>query len=249
MSSLRMFYRIGLAMLFSVISTHAASSQDTAEAARAFVHEHEAKIQPLEIEIGHKWWNANVSGKDEDFAAKEQAENKLNDALSDQQQFARLKRIHDGQVADNVLRRQINVLYLQYLEKQVDPALMKRMTSRANTIEKAFNVFRAPVGEKTLTDGEVRQVLQKSKDAGERKQVWEASKKVGANVETDLRDLVRLRNDAATQLGFADYHVLQLHLSELKQADVLKLFDELDTLTREPFARAKGEIDAKLAKD
>ena len=126
---------------------------------------------------------------------------------------------------------------------------MKRMTAKANTIEKAFNVFRAKVGAKELTDGEVRQVLMKSKDSSERRQVWEGSKKVGADVENDLRDLVRLRNDAATKLGFPDYHAMQLHLSELKQADVLKLFDELDTLTREPFARAKGEIDAKLAKD
>jgi peptidyl-dipeptidase A len=85
-------------------------------------------------------------------------------------------------------------------------------------------------------------------DSGERQQVWQASKQVGAVVENDLRDLVRLRNEAATQLGYADYHVLQLHLSELKQSDVLKLFDDLDVLTRDPFARAKSEIDVKLVK-
>jgi len=232
-----------------VVSASTARSQDTSEAARAFARDHASKIQPLEIEIAHAWWTANTTGKDEAYAAKELAENKLNDALADKAQFARLKQIHDGQIADPVLKRQIHVLYLQYLEKQVDPELMKRMTSRANTIEKAFNVFRAAVGDKSLTDGEVRQVLMKSKDTGERQKVWEASKRVGADVETDLRDLVRLRNDAATQLGYADYHVLQLHLSELKQAEVLKLFDELDTLTREPFARAKAEIDQKLAKD
>src|SRR5207247_2267284 len=166
-------------------------------------------------------------GQEEDCATKEQAENKRNDALADRQQFERLKQIHDGKIGDTMLAREIQVLYLQYLEKQVDPALMKRMTARANTIEKAFNVFRAKVGEKEYTDGEVRRVLQKSKDVAERKQIWEASKRVGAVVENDLRDLVRLRNEAATQLGYSDYHVLQLHLSESKQADVLKLFDEL----------------------
>jgi peptidyl-dipeptidase A len=223
-------------------------AQDTVAAARAFVREHESKIQPLEIEIGKAWWTANTTGKDDAFAAKEDAENRLNEALADPQTFERLKQIHAGQIDDRVLAREVNVLYLQYLEKQVDPALMKRMTARANTIEKAFNVFRAQVGDKSYTDGEVRQILQKSKDTAERRKVWEASKEVGAAVENDLRDLVRLRNDAATKLGFADYHALQLHLSELKQSDVLKLFDDLDTLTREPYARAKGEIDAKLAK-
>src|SRR4030095_2822862 len=87
------------------------------------------------------------------------------------------------------------------------------------------------------------------KDSAERKQVWEASKRVGAAIKNDLRDLVRLRNEAATKLGYADYHALQLHLSELSQPQVLKLFDELDELTREPFARAKAEMDQKLAKD
>ncbi|HEY2414392.1 MAG TPA: M2 family metallopeptidase [Pirellulaceae bacterium] len=217
--------------------------------AKDFVADHEKKIEPLEIEIGKAWWNANVTGKDEDFAKKEESENRLNEALSNTEKFASLKKIHDGQVSDATVSREINVLYLQYLEKQVDPALMKRMTAKANTIEKAFNVFRAKVGGKELTDGEVRQILTKSKDSKERREAWEASKKVGADVENDLRDLVRLRNEAAGKLGFPDYHAMQLHLSELKQADVLKLFDELDTLTREPFTKAKKEIDAKLAKD
>jgi peptidyl-dipeptidase A len=236
-------------MVFSAVSVAAATAQDNTQAARDFLRDHEQKIQPLQIENNRAWWVANTTGKDADFAAKEAAENKLNEALADPQQFARLKKIHKGKIGEPVLARVMEVLYLQYLEKQVDPALMKRMTAKANTIEKAFNVYRAQVGEKALSDGEVRQILQKSKDSAERKQVWEASKRVGAAIENDLRDLVRLRNEAATKLGFADYHALQLHLSELSQPQVLKLFDELDALTREPFARAKGEFDQKLAKD
>jgi len=159
--------------------TNVSQAQDTTQPAKDFVTEHEAKIRPLEIEIGKAWWNANVTGKDEDFAKKEEAENKLNDVLADTKQFDRLKKIHDGQIPDATLKRETDLLYLQYLEKQIDPGLMKRMTAKANTIEKAFNVFRAKVGGKELTDGEVRQVLTKSKDSTERKQVWEGSKKVG----------------------------------------------------------------------
>lgn len=226
-----------------------AAAQDAAAQAREFVRDHERKVQPLQIESARAWWTANITGKDEDFAAKEEAENKINEALSDKQQFQRLKALQAAKIDDPVLARTIAVLYLQYLDKQVDPALLRRMTAKANSIEKAFNVFRAQVGDKSLTDGEVRQVLQKSKDSPERKTVWEASKKVGAGVESDLRDLVRLRNEAATSLGFPDYHAMQLHLSELTQPQVLKIFDELDELTRQPFARAKSRIDEKLAKD
>ena len=40
---------------------------------------------------------------------------------------------------------------------------------------------------------------------------------------------------------------MQLHLSEQDQAEVIKLFDELDALTRGPFEQAKAEIDERLA--
>jgi peptidyl-dipeptidase A len=99
-----------------------------------------------------------------------------------------------------------------------------------------------------MPDNEVREVLKNSKDSARRQAVWEASKKVGAVLEADLRELVKLRNQAAVKLGFKNYHALQLHLNEQDGDEVLKLFDELDELTREPFKAAKADIDARLAK-
>ena len=95
----------------------------------------------------------------------------------------------------------------------------------------------------------MRKVLQESKDSHQRKQIWEACKEVGKLVTGDLRELVQLRNRAAQQLGFDDFHSMQLELNEQSQAQVLALFDELDELTREPFAEAKRELDQLLAKD
>ena len=66
-------------------------------------------------------------------------------------------------------------------------------------------------------------------------------------VQPEITTLVRLRNQAARKLGFKDYHVMQLALGEQSQEQVLRLFDELDALTREPFHAAKAEIDAVLA--
>src|SRR5262249_37184516 len=61
-------------------------------------------------------------------------------------------------------------------------------------------------------------------------------------------DLVKLRNEAAQKLGFANFHALQLYLNEQNGDDLIKLFDDLDQLTREPFKKAKAEIDAELAR-
>ena len=67
-------------------------------------------------------------------------------------------------------------------------------------------------------------------------------------VVSDLKELVALRNQAARKLGFKNYHAMQLYCGEQSEEQVLKLFDELDELTRKPFHQAKAEIDAALAK-
>jgi peptidyl-dipeptidase A len=216
--------------------------------AKAFIARHENQIRPLEIASGLAWWNANVTGKDEDFAAKEAATNRLNEALANKEAFAELAAIKQAGVADELLKRQIEVLFLYYQEKQVDPALLARITSKANAIEQAFNVFRAEVGGEKLADSQVREILSKSKDIPRRQAAWEASKKVGAVVQADLADLVRLRNDAATALGYQNFHQMQLRLNEQDPEKVLALFDELDALTRDPYAKIKADIDDRLAK-
>jgi peptidyl-dipeptidase A len=224
-------------------------ADDDTPAARAatFVREHEERVRPLEKAANLAWWDANVTGQDAAFAAKVQAQNALDAALSDKDRFARLKAIKDSQIDDPLLRRQIDLLHLAYLEKQVDPALLERITAKSNAIEQAFNVYRATVDGKTLADSEVREILKTSRDGHQRQAVWEASKGVGQRVEADLKELVALRNEAAKALGFDNYHTLQLHLTEQDPAQVLALFDELDTLTREPFQKAKAEMDARLA--
>ncbi len=212
-----------------------------------FVDEHLRVVKPLEYQTGIAWWNANVSGRDADFQAKEDAQNKLDAALSNPKRFQLLVEIRKRSISDPILKRQIDVLYLQYLEKQVDPELLRKMTALNNQVEKTFNTYRANVDGKSLTDSEVRKQLKESRDSAQREKVWTASKGIGALVEADLKSLVRLRNEAAKKLGFANFQALQLHLNEQSQEQVLGLFNELDTLTRKPFFELKDGMDIKLA--
>lgn len=239
---------VGASLAMALVPAFAIGDEVTEARAKKFIDTHVAKMKPLDKEAGIAWWDANTSGKDEDFSRKEAAQNKIDAALADPVTFRELKAIKEsGKVGDKLLARQIDVLYLLYLEKQVDPLLLREMVAKANAVEKGFNVFRAEVDGKKLSENDVRKVLKDSSSSDERRKVWEGSKRVGANVEKDLIALAKLRNQAATQLGFTNYHQMMLHLNEQEQGQILKLFDELDTLTREPFAKAKAEIDEKLA--
>jgi peptidyl-dipeptidase A len=228
----------------------AVASPETTERARKFLDAHTKKLRPLEVEAAIAWWDANTTGKDEDFKRKETTQNKIDEALADREAFAEVTKLRalSKEIDDKVLRRAVEVLYLTYLEKsQVEKELLQKMVVKANAVEKAFNIFRAKVDGKEMTDSEVRKVLKESKDSARRQAVWEASKKVGETVEADLKELVKLRNESAKSHGFKNYHAFQLYLNEQDGEQLIKLFDQLDDLTREPFRAAKKDMDEKLA--
>jgi peptidyl-dipeptidase A len=236
-------------LVFLAATTFATPSiaADANSRAREFIAKHEEDVRPLDIAVARTWWDANVSGKDEDYKAKEDAENRLNQRLADTKAFAELKAIREARPSDTLLARQIEVLYLQYVSRQIEPELLKQMVTVANDVSKAFAKHRPHLDGKELTENQVREVLRTSNESAKCRAVWEAGKEVGRIVEADMKRLVRLRNEAAVKLGYKDFHKMQLALGEQDQDDVLRLFDELDDLTREPFRQAKARFDAVLA--
>src|SRR6187431_324504 len=180
---LSQFAALGLAIVIFAGERIAMAQQKAKDAspdaaARGFIATHDSVVRPLEIALNLAWWNANTTGKDEDFAAKVEAQNRYDQALADRDRFAKLKALHSAKLGDATLAREIDVLYRAYLEKQVDPELLKRITSKANEIEKAFNVYRAKLDGKEITDSEMRKILKESKDSKQRQAVWESSKGV-----------------------------------------------------------------------
>src|SRR5947209_13519997 len=104
----------------------AVADSSTTDQARAFIDAFTTKIRPLDIAANRAWWDANITGKDEDFKRKEDAQNKIDAALSDKAAFAEVKGLKDaGGIDDPVVKRAIDVIYLAYLEKQLDTDLMK----------------------------------------------------------------------------------------------------------------------------
>jgi len=63
---------------------HATAPRSPAQdRAQKFIDAHVAKLRPLAIRAGRAWWDANVSGKDEDLQRKEEAQNHIDEALAD----------------------------------------------------------------------------------------------------------------------------------------------------------------------
>ncbi|MBK6965007.1 MAG: M2 family metallopeptidase [Bacteroidales bacterium] len=215
---------------------------------KAFIASWESRVEPLQKAAYEAYWNASISGKDEDYARSEELQFQLNSIYTNKDDFALLKRIKDaGVMNDTLLKRQLDVLYSAYLGNQIDTTLLAKRIKMEVEIEKKYSNFRADVDGKKLSDNEIEELLKTSVNSTELKAAWEGHKKIGPVVANDIIELVKVRNEIAKQLGFKNYHAMSLELSEQNPDDISALFDELDNLTRDAFTGLKDEIDTYLA--
>lgn len=214
-----------------------------------FVEKHVSVVKPLERESNLAYWHAAITGSKDDFDRYSRLQLDLEKVYTNKEDFEFIKNVREsGKLKDKRLKRMADILYLRYLGNQIDSLLLKEIVNLSSKVENSFNVFRPEVDGKKLTTNDVYQVLRTEKDSARRKKVWEASKKVGRVVEENLLKLIKLRNEAARSIGFDNYYTMSLAISEQSEDDLVRLFDELDELTREPFLKLKAEIDEALAK-
>ncbi|HRS53739.1 MAG TPA: M2 family metallopeptidase, partial [Bacteroidales bacterium] len=238
-----------LMFLFTMCKGDKNKKEDMNKVFKEFVANLEAKVIPLHKESALAYFNAAISGKEEDFAKSAEFEIQMSKIFANKEDFATLKKIKEsGQVTDELLARQLDVLYNAYLGNQIDEKKLEEMIQLQTEIEKKYNNFRAIVGKDSLTDNQIEEVLSTSTDTRKLKDVWMAHKKIGSLVADDIKKLVKMRNEAAVSLGFKNYHEMSLKLSEQDPTEIEKLFDELDNLTANVFVQLKSEIDEYLAK-
>lgn len=213
-----------------------------------FVKNLETKVIPLYKDMSLAYWNASISGKKEDFDKNAELQNKYAAIFADKDAFAQLKKFKEsGNIKDEILKRELVVLFNQYQQNQADTTKINAINKAQNEVEQKYGNFRAEVGGQKLTDNQVEEKLTKSTDSKELKDVWTAQKKIGTVVADDLKKLVLMRNDLAKSMGFKNYHEMSLKLSEEDPEEISKLFDELDVLTKDAFAKEKENVDNYFA--
>lgn len=226
-----------------------ATPSSTPEAAFAALRdEYVSNFRPLFEKSSLAWWEANTTGDKKAFERRTEAEKALVDLHSDKAVFAKIKAFKDGgRIKDPKLARELDVMYRSFLPGQADPELLKRIVSLESEVEETFNKHRGEVDGKAVSENDIRQTLSETKDSKAAEKAWKAYMDVGAKVAPKLKEVVGLRNQLAKKLGFANYFAMRLALQEIEEPQLLKLFDELDQLTREPFAALKKEIDSARA--
>jgi peptidyl-dipeptidase A len=133
------------------------------------------------------------------------------------------------------------------LKQQVPDDLRARIVELESSVDMRFSRHRGVVRGAEVGDTEIKRILRHSDDVAERREAWEASKTVGAEVADEIRELARLRNESARRLGHRDWFALSLATDELDEAKLVATLGETDRVTAGPFAKWKSTLDESLA--
>lgn len=215
-------------------------------AARDLADSAEDTLRPLSRARNESWWDANVDATEVNARRRADAELAYTAALADRELFAALEGAR-GSARDALVHRRLDLLRDAMLPHQVPPALRERIVELEASVEMRFSAHRGVVRGEEVDDNAITRILRTSDDPAERREAWEASKTVGAAVADDVRELARLRNEAASSLGYRDWFALSLATDEMDEDKLVSTLAAADRVTAAPFGRWKGALDERLA--
>jgi peptidyl-dipeptidase A len=214
--------------------------------ASALIESVEEVLRPLSYARNVAWWDSQVDASDENERRRAESELAFSDALADTARFAAIGEARSGS-GDPLVGRQLDLLHDLMLPHQIPDSLRGRIVELESAVEARFSRHRGVVAGAEVDDNEIKRILRLSDDPAERRDAWEAAKTVGASVADDVRELARLRNEAARGLGYRDWFALSLATDELDEEKLLTTLIDADRVTVEPFGRWKAALDERLA--
>lgn len=213
-----------------------------------FVGEHLAKIEPIETRAAMAWWEASTTGSGDAFRLHAALRAEIETILADPESCALLAAARNsGEILDPVEARLAEVLYLSHLARQTSPDLLAEIVAKATALERTFNTFRPALDGRPASSNDLWETLTGCDDSERCRRAWNASKEVGPELAAGIRELARLRNRAALDVGRPNHWALAMEVAELGVDRFDDLLDDLDRVTRRPYREAKREIDSRLA--
>lgn len=201
----------------------------------------------LETRFHHAYWDSQIEASPDHDRLRAELELEVSRAKGDRDLYRAVLDALDARPGDPELARSLEVLRLSLSGNQMDDDLRTQIVELSSAIESDFASFRPVLDGQRLSDNEIEEILTHSDDGELRRRAWGASKEIGTVVADRVRELARLRNEAARALGFPDYYRMSLDLQEIPEAWLFETMDGLDRLTAEPFRAWKGSLDDALA--
>jgi peptidyl-dipeptidase A len=203
--------------------------------------ETEQQLAPLERRYCLAEWDAAVGGDDTAEDRVVEASLALEDVLSDPARFAALEQADAP--ADPIGARRLTLLRDESRAFQRPRDLAERIVRLEASLQTLYSKHRGQVDGRPVSNNDIDMILRDSSDQAERRAAWDASKEIGPKAAVQVRELARLRNEAARGLGYRDHFAMAMELQELDEGWLFSLLDQLDTPLADAWTREKAAID------
>lgn len=218
------------------------------EQARAFVEGMTARVAPLEHQANLAAWEAATGAGDEATDRATRARVALRGLFTDARGAGQVREwLDSGEIADPLLRRQLHLLDEEFTRNRLPRETIDDLVNRQAELERLFYGFRAELGGERVTNNQILDILSTERHSAARRAAWDASKQIGAQVAEPLRELVRRRNAAARSIGFRDAYAMDLHLQEIREAELFATLDGLRDGSDAPFHAFRQGLDAEMS--
>ena len=214
---------------------------------RTFVDGVTGRLRDIEVGGALAWWNLALTGDEKYQSETVEWQMKNHSLFHDADAFSKVKAWRAGGISDEVLSREIEILYRAYLSCQEDEETAKAVAKLEAELEGDYAGFRGQIEGRNVSNNEIKEILKTSTNSADSRKAWEASKEIGPAVRDKVVRLAELRNGIAKALGYRDYYAYSLDLQEVDETELFEILGRLDELTRQPFAELKAVVDAKLA--
>jgi len=101
----------------------------TTEGFQNFLTDYESKIEPLFTKYNQAQWDSYITGNAELFDLSTKLSLQIDSIYQHKTVFDYLKNLRENKIVkDDLLKRQLNILYNAYLSRQINPELNKNIT-------------------------------------------------------------------------------------------------------------------------
>lgn len=214
-----------------------------------FLQAWDERVAPIAKARAEAWWGLATTG---DSAAAEAARVAADAWTEAHRDIAASRRVQDarasGGVTDPVVRRHLEVVWLNFEQQRGDVDLQHRIHAIEAELQRTYAVHRGKIDGKPVDDARIAEILGSSTDTSLRRQAWLAAHSIGASVAPKVLELVRLRNELARSLGDPDYFTRALRLQEIDGQRLESLLTQLDEATATPFRTRKNVLDGEISR-
>ena len=189
-------------------------------------------------------------------AKAEAADNAVNDYKSNAAAFREAKTLRDKPVTDPLLKRQVELLYLNFFDGNVDKKMKAELIRREIELTTMYGEFRTHYKGEKLDDGKVESMLAKGTDPKEAEALWKAKHELGnfrlngqgPTLAEKIIEAVKLRNRYAKKAGFDNFFEYGLFLNQMDPKQLDTLMVDVARVTEAPFQAVRAKLDDAAVK-